>query len=95
MSDPDCANTLPLVDWIKKDSKVCRPCTLPILAGWYKSELEEAGNMTESKRIGDLAEDPAVTPEQLASELDRIKGSVDGPMRERLKEFDCSIQSNE
>ena len=96
MSDDSCANTLPLTEWIKKaNSKVCRPCTLPILAVWYVSELEETGNQEQSNRIKQLAEDPDISPEQLATELDNIKAAVASPLKERLKEFDCSIQNNE
>lgn len=96
MPDDSCANTLPLTEWIKKNNpKVCRPCVLPILAGWYVSELEETGNSEKSASIKQLADNPDITPEQLAAELDKIKDAVNGSLKERLKEFDCSIQSNE
>jgi hypothetical protein len=68
---------------------------LPLLAGWYVSELEESGDRTQSERIKKLAEDPNVSPEQLAAELDNIKNSVREPMKARLKEFDCTVQVNE
>jgi hypothetical protein len=90
-----CANTLPLSEWVKHPGKVCRPCTLPLLANWYVSELEESGDRVQSDRIKRISEDPDITPEALAAELDDIKKSVSSSMRERLKEFDCSVQSNE
>ena len=97
MSESDgCENTVPLVDWVKKDGKICRPCVLPVLAGWYKSELEETGNQEQAQRISQIAEKPDVTPDELAAELDNIKSVVQNPeLKARLKEFDCAIQANE
>jgi hypothetical protein len=93
--DDVCKNTKPLTEWVKGVGKVCRPCTLPLLANWYMSELEEAGDMVQSDRIKKIADDPEVTPEQLAAELDSIKDAVSVPMKERLREFDCTVQNNE
>ena len=90
-----CANTLPLTEWVKRPGKICRPCTLPLLTSWYVSELEEAGDRLNSNRLKQLAENPDVTPDQLAAELDNVKNSVSKPMKDRLREFDCSIQVNE
>ena len=95
----DCSDVVSLVDWIKNESKskeACRPCALPIIASWYKSELEETGNKGEAEKISALAKKEDVTPQDLAAELDRIKVEVKSEtLRARLKEFDCSIQHNE
>jgi hypothetical protein len=99
MTENDCSDLVSLVDWIKNEPKTkeaCRPCALPVLASWYKSELDETGNKGESEKIIKLAENVDATPQMLAAELDRIKADVkDEKLRARLKEFDCSIQHNE
>jgi len=96
VSDDSCVNILPVADWIKREGKICRPCVLPVLVSWYVSELEETGNRDLSIRIKQLVEDPNLTPEQTASELDNIKTLVKDPkLAARLREFDCSIQKNE
>jgi len=91
-----CENTKLLKIWIKeKNQKICRPCTLPILVQWYTSELKEVGKEDVGKNLVVLTEKENVTPDEVAEELDNIKEKVDGPLKARLKEFDCTIQINE
>ena len=93
----DCSDTVPLTDWIKADTKNCRPCVLPILAMWYMSELSEKGHPEESQRIQKVADKLDVQPKDLAAELDSVKAveKLSPELRARLKEFDCAIQHNE
>jgi hypothetical protein len=93
----ECKLTVPMKIWIKNDNqKLCRSCTLPILVPWYISELEENNQKQYSDRLKKLVDNPAITPEALASELDSIKSSmIDQNLKKRLLEFDCTIQANE
>lgn len=93
-----CRNILPLVEWIKivkVGEEICRVCVLPLLVGWYRSELEETGNGDYGKKLSELVDKEDVVPEEVASELDNIKKDVkDEKLRSRLKEFDCAVQKN-
>lgn len=95
VSSDGCGDIVPMRDWIKGEGKVCRPCVLPLLASWYVSELDETGNKNASEQIRQLAEKPSLTPEEMATELDNVKASVDAKVSTRLREFDCAIQKNE
>jgi hypothetical protein len=85
-------------DWVQgEDPDLCRPCMLAPVAAWYKEVLEENGRQDLLEQMEKTAEtldmedtDQALT---FAKELDRIKESVEGPVRERLKGFDCLAQT--
>lgn len=94
MSEETCK---PLKVWIHEaEQKVCRPCVLPLLAHWYKTELEERGMPQLGEGIKALSSKPDVTPDELAEELDGLKQRVsDESIKKRLFEFDCAVQKNE
>jgi len=79
----------------KDDPKHCRPCRLGVTASWYHNELEEQGHKDLAENIEKIAaeEGDAEMPLTLCKEFDRIKGVVEEPLRERLKDFDCATQS--
>jgi hypothetical protein len=64
---------------------------------WYRDELKEKGqqeiadDLERTVTSVDGGEDDVALT--IAQELDTIKESVDAPLRERLKEFDCAIQA--
>lgn len=97
ISEADCKSTQPLKEWIHgPNQKLCRPCALPILAGWYRNELEESGQADMANEIVGLSGKEDVTPDELAEKLDGLKERVqDEKLKSRLKEFDCVIQVNE
>lgn len=78
-----------------KDDEYCRPCLLGVIANWYFTELQEQGHKELAQNIEQIvtnADDPEM-PLTLCKEFDRIKTVVAEPLRERLKDFDCSTQS--
>lgn len=91
-------NPKPMADWIAEpDPKVCRPCTLGPVAQWYRDELKTQGQTEHAATLEELAErtnvdDPASVL-TMCQELDKIKASVGIPLRERLEDFDCAVQS--
>ena len=79
----------------KDDLEHCRPCLLGVIAQWYHGELQEQGHEELAQNIEQIAtnvDDPEM-PLTLCKEFDRIKNVVEEPLRERLKDFDCSTQS--
>jgi DNA polymerase III delta subunit len=97
MSD-GCAALKKMAEWIQEENKVqCKPCLLGPVAQWYRDELVEKGHPEEAKAIETLADATDMdTPEQVLTfcqELDKIKDTVEEPLRERLKDFDCAAQS--
>ncbi|GAI90448.1 unnamed protein product, partial [marine sediment metagenome] len=72
----------------------CRPCRLGVTAQWYLNELEDKGHRDLAAVIDQitLLEDPDM-PLTLCREFDIIKRVVEEPLRERLKDFDCSTQA--
>jgi len=79
----------------KDDPRFCRPCRLGVIASWYFNELQEQGQKglaASLEKITSKEDDPEM-PLTLCKELDKIKGVVEEPLRERLKDFDCATQS--
>ena len=79
----------------KDNPDYCRPCRLGVTANWYFNELKEKGHTDLAvviEEITNKAEDPEMHL-TLCKEYDRIKGVVEEPLRERLKDFDCATQS--
>ena len=88
----------PMSKWIaEKNQEGCKPCVLTPVVQWYWEELKERGYTDHAKRIESLAEKlDEDNPEQikgLCQELDRIKQEVPESVSERLKDFDCEVQS--
>ena len=93
-----CPSLKPMAEWIKETSPItCKPCLLGPVAQWYRDELVEKGHPEEAKSIETLADATDMdTPESVLTfcqELDKIKDTVEEPLRERLKDFDCAAQS--
>jgi len=91
-------NPKPMAEWIKEESPItCKPCLLGPVAQWYTSELKEKGHPDKADAIEKMADSTDMdTPEQVLTfcqELDKIKDTVEEPLRERLKDFDCAAQS--
>ncbi len=92
----------PMAEWIAEpDPKVCRPCMisgpLGVVVRWYRDELNTQGAPEHAAALEKLvettnADDPASVL-TMCQELDKIKATVDIPLRERLTDFDCAIQS--
>lgn len=88
-------------DWIKQpdprkdDLENCRKCRLPVTTNWYFTELKEKGLSDLAASLEKLAskEDDPELALTICREFDRIKGVVEEPLRERLKDFDCATQS--
>jgi len=85
----------PMAAWIAEEDPqgVCRECLLGPVLQWYREELETKGHSEKSSDLGKIAETPEVLPLQLCQQFDKIKGEVEGPLRERLLDFDCAVQS--
>lgn len=74
------------------DPDSCRECALPVAVQWYSEELKEQGHPDMAQQLELTArEQPALT---VAQRMDTIKAEVDGPLRDRLLEFDAATQLN-
>lgn len=92
----DCIVDLkPMKEWVEGQSKKgeCRPCLLGPVVQWYKAELVDYDKLDLASKLEKMGEDKSLTPLQISEELDSIKATVEEPLRERLKEFDCAVQS--
>jgi hypothetical protein len=94
----DSCNPKLMAEWIKEESPIeCKPCLLGPVAQWYRDELVDKGHQDKAKTLEELADATDMdTPEQVLTfcqELDKIKETVEEPLRERLKDFDCAAQS--
>ncbi len=77
--------------WLQEpDDKKCRSCMLAPVTSWYYEELKEQGKPELAAEVEKATEGDTLT---LCKVLDNIKGKVEEPLRERLKEFDCLAQS--
>jgi len=88
-----CKNTKKLADWLreeKQDEEACRPCNFPVLGNWYISELKEKGREDLAKEIQDAGDTEDAMG--FAEKLDQVKEKVTPKLKERLKEFDCTVQ---
>lgn len=84
-----CADVIPMLEWVERpDEETCRPCFLGPLVEWYIGELGEE----YKSNLPEIIENPDVSPEDVASELDRIKQVVPAELQKRLSELDCEIQ---
>jgi len=92
-----CATVKDMTTWLQEqapDAKMCRPCVLPIGVGWYIHELEANGKAALAQHLKSLADNEALTPLEVAKQLDSIKSQVDPRLGLRLKELDCTLQIN-
>ena len=86
-----CKNTKKVVDWLREEKEgECRPCNFPVLGNWYVSELKEEGREDLAKEIQDAGREDAMG---FAEKLDKIKEKVTPKLKERLREFDCTVQN--
>ena len=87
----------PMAEWIKEEDPqgICRECTLGPVLQWYHDELEAKGHSEQAKELEKISRQAEELPLQLCEKLDRIKGEVEKPLRERLLEFDRAAQSYE
>lgn len=85
----------PMVQWIQEEDPrgICRSCLLGPVLQWYHEELEARGHSDKAHELEKLAQQADELPLTLCKEFDRIKGVVEEPLRERLKDFDCATQS--
>lgn len=82
----------PMKDWVEEaDPAVCRPCALGPILSWYVSELQEQGYQEHADKLTGLVE--SAGPSEICGTMDSIKDEVAEPTRERLREFDCAVQS--
>jgi hypothetical protein len=93
-----CPNLQPMAEWIKGETPgTCRPCILAPVVQWYWQELKEQGNEEVAAElqaeVDVLEEDNAEQVMALCKDLDEIKAAAPPELRQRLEEFDCSIQS--
>jgi len=101
MTEEKCACPgISMEEWIQQedthadDPRFCRPCRLGVVASWYVSELKEQGQKDLADALKSITsnEEDANLPLTICKEFDRIKGVVEEPLRERLKDFDCATQ---
>ncbi len=96
--EPRCPIELkPMKEWVaEEDPKKCRPCMLGPVAQWYSEELKDKGRKDLATPLEQLAEKTDVDVQEqvltLCEEFDKIKTKVEGPLRERLEDFDCAAQ---
>ncbi len=93
-----CPNLQPMAEWIKGEAPgECRPCILTPVVQWYWQELKERGYEDIAAElqaeVDVLEEDNAEQVMALCKDLDEIKAAAPLELRQRLEEFDCSIQS--
>lgn len=87
----------PMVEWVEEKDKdgVCRPCLLGPVLQWYRDTLREKEQWQMALKLARLMKRKDVTPLQLCQELDTIKNQVEAPLKERLEDFDCAVQTYE
>lgn len=96
----DCKNIVSMESFIndtKKPNgqKKCPPCTLGIVANWYRSELEDSGQKAQADFLTNLVKDTVSSPLDIAKGMDKIKKEVPKNVESRLLDFDCSAQTYE
>ncbi len=92
---PKCSvELIPMAEWVQKendDPARCNPCMLAPVLQWYRETLKEAGLIDRAANLEKLVSE--AEPLTICKELDNIKKDVEAPLRERLMDFDCAIQS--
>jgi len=88
----------PMEKWVQEGKEgECRPCQLGVVAQWYNDELKDQGEKQKAANLEKIAEETDVNNMEqvltLCKEFDTIKKTVEEPLRERLKDFDCACQS--
>jgi len=97
--EPKCPIELkPMEEWVQEGNpEECRPCLLVPVAQWYYNELKDQDKKEMAENLGKIAEETDANNMEsvltLCKEFDRIKETVEDPLRERLKDFDCACQS--
>ncbi len=89
---------IPMQEWVTaKDQEGCRPCVIGPVVQWYWDELKGRGYQEKADKLGKMAENlDEENYEQIigiCKEFDDIKEDVSEAARERLKDFDCELQS--
>ncbi len=97
VQEPMACPNLTMQEWYAqvqaKDTTACIPCAVPPLASWYYQELEGAGLRHQMERL-ELAAATGDVVDVLGA-MDAIKAEVSEDLRERLKEFDCLLQTTD
>jgi hypothetical protein len=91
----NCPITLkPMAEWVsEEDTEKCRPCLLAPVTQWYRTELTDAKKQDQVKLLDETILKEKAEALQICQVLDRIKDEVEGSLRERLKDFDCAVQT--
>jgi len=92
-----CKNLQPMAEWVKEeDPDTCRPCILGPVVQWYYQELKERGDEETAAKLETevdvLTEDDIEQAVAICKDLDEIKVAAPEELRQRLEEFDCSVQ---
>jgi len=89
-----CKATLPMGEWLKEESAECRPCLMGPVVGWYLDVLKEKGREDLAGELNQAVEELQGEDEvvKIGEKMDAIKEVVAEELRERLKEFDCTVQ---
>lgn len=92
MEDILCKNVVSMKEWIKntQEQDKCGECIIGIAGNWYITEAKKYNSPELTKNLKNHTDDAIM----FAEELDRIKEVANEPLKLRLKELDCSMQSN-
>jgi len=95
MAENFCKNLLSMTEWThgKKKGKSCPSCVIGIATQWYVSELEENGQLQQARMLAEKVKS-GLSAKEIGMCLDKIKQEVPVILKERLLEFDCSVQSS-
>ena len=90
-----------LTTWLKRKSSnpdLCKPCYLPLLAAWYKDELQEKGQAGLADIIDMARQESGMDEKSFAEVLDSIRDDVceiDKETCQRLTEFNLAMFESE
>lgn len=95
MSEKCSVELKPMSEWVVETdpSGRCRECLLGPVLQWYRDELNEKGHPEHVNTLDNLTKKEELLPLQLCEAFDKIKDEVEAPLRERLLDFDCAVQS--
>ena len=84
----------PLAEWVAEEDPdgLCRPCMIEPTSQWYQDILRENEYGGLADELAELENNKA-SPEEICAKLDNIKDTVPSSLNERLKDFDCALQS--
>ena len=88
-----CACTVPMTEWVKEQSKSCRPCLLGPVVQWYTEELQDKGHKPLADGLMKAVDENDTDAVPVCQKMDEIKENVGVELKARLREFDCEIQN--